>query len=275
MTHPERVYLASGSTKPWIKFSRRPDSEPVAISSIENIWVDNKINEIFVLDSSQKANDPRDDSFHPDAFFNNFSKSILHVRGYCVHTIKRFGVWPETTEPFNNRMGISDYWLHMASGTNIEACDHPLTITFNDLEKVPRDFRQPLVGNRSLENTGLVEMPSEWTGLLAKGILSTHACVSSEEETWVRIRKSIDVVARGRFVITQHSMGFTPRGNVDEGDIICIIYGCSVPVILKHCTGCFSHFNLVVECYIQGIMEGEYMQKCLEKGEKPEEIKIL
>lgn len=231
---------------------------------------------MFVLDSSWKADDPRDNSFHPDAFFNNFSKSVLRIRGYRVGTIKSFGYWPRNTKSFDNRMGIPDYWVHMASGTSTETCDHPFTCTFKDYENVPQEFWQALVGNRCLENDGLVEMPSEWTGVLKKGSISAYPRISPEEEqTWVRIRNSIRVVASGTFGIAENSMGFVPHRGVNEGDIICIIYGCSVPVILRECEGVSSHFHLVGECYIQGIMEGEYMQKCSEKGQEPEEIKII
>ncbi|KDN62945.1 hypothetical protein CSUB01_08489 [Colletotrichum sublineola] len=63
-----------------------------------------------------------------------------------------------------------------------------------------------------------------------------------------------------RFAITERSLGFVPDGTA-PGDRIAIIAGCSVPIVLrnnKNGMGGNVRF-LVGECYIQGLMEGEYM----------------
>ncbi|KAK7898062.1 hypothetical protein LTR67_004694 [Exophiala xenobiotica] len=45
------------------------------------------------------------------------------------------------------------------------------------------------------------------------------------------------------------------------GDIVCILYGCSVPVVLRPQS---SYYTLVGECFVYGFMDGEIMT--LEKG---------
>ncbi|KAH8805402.1 heterokaryon incompatibility protein-domain-containing protein [Xylogone sp. PMI_703] len=47
--------------------------------------------------------------------------------------------------------------------------------------------------------------------------------------------------------------GLAPSG-AREGDIICILFGCSVPVVLRS-QG--HHFEVIGECYVHGMMDGE------------------
>jgi hypothetical protein len=41
-----------------------------------------------------------------------------------------------------------------------------------------------------------------------------------------------------------------------KGDFVCVLFGCSVPVILRKSNHGRS-FTLVGECFIEGCMEGE------------------
>ena len=56
---------------------------------------------------------------------------------------------------------------------------------------------------------------------------------------------------------THDNLGLAPQ-SVKEQDLICIIYGCSVPVVLrpvKENDKC--HHVLIGECYIHGMMDGK------------------
>lgn len=58
-----------------------------------------------------------------------------------------------------------------------------------------------------------------------------------------------------RLLITQGgSMGLAPRGT-QRGDLIAILLGAPVPHILRQRSD--GRYNLVVECYVHGIMGGE------------------
>jgi hypothetical protein len=51
--------------------------------------------------------------------------------------------------------------------------------------------------------------------------------------------------------------GIAPKG-AQEGDLICILFGCSVPVILRERrTESRAFFEFVGDSYIHGMMEGE------------------
>ena len=64
------------------------------------------------------------------------------------------------------------------------------------------------------------------------------------------------------------TVGLAPW-NSAEGDIICVLFGCRFPVILRRQDE--SHFILVGEAYIDGYMTGEAMKK-LEDGTYRAEI---
>jgi hypothetical protein len=57
----------------------------------------------------------------------------------------------------------------------------------------------------------------------------------------------------------------------ERGDVICILFGCSVPVVLRYAGKCWK---LVGECYLDGIMRGEAL-KLFEGGECREEEFII
>jgi hypothetical protein len=49
----------------------------------------------------------------------------------------------------------------------------------------------------------------------------------------------------------------------DPGDVVCIIYGCDTPVVLRKAEG---HFLFIGDCYADGMMRGEAMDR-LGKGD--------
>jgi hypothetical protein len=64
-----------------------------------------------------------------------------------------------------------------------------------------------------------------------------------------------------RFFITKdkQSMGLAPAHS-QKGDLVCILFGCSVPVILRP-QGRFpnDYYQLIGECFVYGMMDGESM----------------
>ena len=61
--------------------------------------------------------------------------------------------------------------------------------------------------------------------------------------------------------------GLGPKG-AREGDLICVLFGCSVPVILRAQrdpdTSEITHHEIIGECYIYGWMDGEAIKKIKE-----------
>ena len=66
-------------------------------------------------------------------------------------------------------------------------------------------------------------------------------------------------------------LGRVPRGS-EVGDKICILFGGSVPFVLRD-TG-DGHFIFIGECYIHGIMDGEAIP-AHDKKDRTQDFKIV
>lgn len=79
-----------------------------------------------------------------------------------------------------------------------------------------------------------------------------------------------------RFATTESSLGFVPT-KTEVGDRIAILIGCSVPVIIQEfiTTGGESHWILKGECYIEGLIDGEFVNNAEDRGLHPQAITLL
>ncbi|KAL3422517.1 hypothetical protein PVAG01_06673 [Phlyctema vagabunda] len=70
------------------------------------------------------------------------------------------------------------------------------------------------------------------------------------------------------------TFGLTPTSS-EEGDIICVLFGCSVPVVLrKEGDGDAVHFTIIGECYVYGMMNGEAVTGSAFNEERSESFKL-
>jgi hypothetical protein len=72
--------------------------------------------------------------------------------------------------------------------------------------------------------------------------------ISRFHDTVFKMGKRLLVSERGLFGMTP------PRAR--SGDAICILFGCSVPVVLREYEG-RNTYRLIGECYVDGFMNGE------------------
>jgi hypothetical protein len=90
------------------------------------------------------------------------------------------------------------------------------------------------------------------------------------------IKRAVSHATGGKGLSTtelkQPGMGLGPT-TAEKGDLICVMLGCLVPVALRACkhglddTGEeIPYYHFVEECYVDGIMDGETMEK-LDVGE--------
>jgi hypothetical protein len=45
-----------------------------------------------------------------------------------------------------------------------------------------------------------------------------------------------------------------------KGDLVCILYGCSIPVLLRSEAGC-DGFSFVGECFLDSCMDGSVLEQ--------------
>jgi hypothetical protein len=103
--------------------------------------------------------------------------------------------------------------------------------------------------------------------------ISTNTLVHYGYETGSVVEKFArrvqEVIWMRRLIITERSLlGLAPE-LTERQDVICILYGCSVPVILRRCddeeTG-DDYYKFIGECYVHGLMDGEAFE--IQKAEK-------
>jgi hypothetical protein len=89
------------------------------------------------------------------------------------------------------------------------------------------------------------------------GVLDHHPRYVAEFLHRVR---SIIWMRRMIWTEQEHLLGLAPD-EAQEGDLICIIFGCSVPVVLRKVVGDEMtgerHYRLLGDCYVHGMMDGE------------------
>ena len=94
------------------------------------------------------------------------------------------------------------------------------------------------------------------------GHISTNTLVHNGKSTVVAkfLRRVQEVIWMRRLVTTEHDfLGLAPEMS-KKRDLICILYGCSVPVALRRMVDPKTdeeYFIFIGECYVHGIMDGE------------------
>ncbi|KAH9211833.1 heterokaryon incompatibility protein-domain-containing protein [Leptodontidium sp. 2 PMI_412] len=154
----------------------------------------------------------------------------------------------------------------------------------DDLKKVPDRLWRTLVADRGPNDTNA---PSWYhracleclAQVTQNGDLSTGALIenTSTASTMVTFLKRVQqVVWNRKFLLSKGTkeddeeklFGLAPT-NAQEGDLICILFGCSVPVILREMRSeddCYYYF--IGESYIHEMMDGE----ALTLGKSPPEF---
>ena len=191
----------------------------------------------------------------------NDKSKVLCVHGIQVDTIAKLG--PRASE------GIILYeWLALAGCVT-------QGLQFN----VPEEFWRTLVADRGPNGT----MAPSWYArafryclqhLTATGDINTNRLISSEEDESSLVVSFLNrvqgVIWNRKFLVSEKNgwFGLGPMATI-ETDIICVLYGCSVPVILRpmHTEDWEPYFLLVGECYVHGIMDGEIIEAANRYGE--------
>jgi hypothetical protein len=117
-------------------------------------------------------------------------------------------------------------------------------------------FRAWFAANRSFHVRGfdLETLAAKW---LESGSAIRQDLPSTDERGsfYSRFHDTLVKMSR-RFVVTHEGiLGMAPR-QARQSDLICILYGLSVPVVLRKC-GDGETYTFVGECYADGFMNGE------------------
>lgn len=199
------------------------------------------------------------------------TSNYLSLDGVQVATIRKLGPKKE--------LGV----IHIDGETGIILAKQEdfgmLGAVNNDLDSLPDQFFRAVTGNRveaqagqPVENVDYTPShfpPADWVEIVRSTFAQVPQfsgkarTVSLKEQRMALTSAKIVLSAKRRLAVTDTSMGFVPSLS-ELDDKIFILAGCSVPVVLRRLpsadTGDSSfECELVGECYLDGVMDGEYL----------------
>jgi hypothetical protein len=176
---------------------------------------------------------------------------LLVVRGRRLDTISKLG--PRASE------GIILYeWLELGGCTTID--------------DVPENFWRTLVADRGPNGSNAPSWYRRAFLYCLQHLTPTRDINTNRliDETEAESSLVVDFLQRVQSVIWNRKflvskaygwMGLAPTA-AQVGDVICILYGCSVPVVLRTSarTDWGRQFEFIGECYVHGMMDGEAVE---------------
>ncbi|PVH82006.1 hypothetical protein DL98DRAFT_489244 [Cadophora sp. DSE1049] len=181
----------------------------------------------------------------------NDKKKLFFVHGFRLDSVARLG--PRAAE------GIILYeWLQLGG-----------CIISDEADFVPEPFWRTLVADRGPNGSNV---PSWYRRAFlhclaestANGDINTKALIKACEADSTLVvdflQRVQSVIWNRKFLVSRNNkwIGLAPMA-AQENDIICILHGCSVPVVLREVKG-ETFWELVGECYVHGMMDGEAME---------------
>ena len=180
-------------------------------------------------------------------FGEGLKVSSMYVEGFVIDSIKK-------KKPYAADGIILNEWLSAGGWTDMSALP-------------PDEFWRTLVADRG---PGGVNPPTFYPRAckaalnqsVRGGHISTSTLVHNGKSTIVAkfLRRVQEVIWMRRLIITEHDLlGLAPEMS-KKRDLICILYGCSVPVALRRIVDPVTdeeYFTFIGECYVHGIMDGE------------------
>jgi len=102
--------------------------------------------------------------------------------------------------------------------------------------------------------------------------------VTSLPATLAAMQKAVIVALGRRLIVTSNGFFGLAPATVNQGDIICMLFGCSVLVILRpdkvDRRVSNGRLRLVGECYVHGRMEGATLERLEQFPDWPEDFTI-
>ncbi|KAF3004553.1 hypothetical protein E8E14_002955 [Neopestalotiopsis sp. 37M] len=187
----------------------------------------------------------------------------LSVKGLHIGTINQVGPRAAYGVIFRDAFDIAiagfekEHWISSQESTH-------------GVPRVPEEFWRTLVGDRGPNGSN----PPSWyaracldclDNLTEDGDLQPDVLIASDSTS----RLTKDFLERVKNVIWQRRLGRVHLKNdseyalglfpaeTREDDLVCIFFGCSVPVVLRASTQDPGHYTMVGECFVYGMMEGE------------------
>lgn len=193
------------------------------------------------------------------------SKPVLSARGMVVGTVQEIG-----GQSLNGT--IPSDWLRLCGWTDLQGHAAPEAFWQTIVaDQGPAGGRAPGWYRRACE-TAVRESVTEHidTDLLCSLSPSTHVkeyLQKVQDLIWSRALVGIKLNWNVGSSPAQ-TVCLCPRDTARD-DLICVLYGCNVPVILRHQR---DEFKMIGECFVHGIMDGEAISQMRSDGDRIFEI---
>ncbi|KAH7075939.1 heterokaryon incompatibility protein-domain-containing protein [Paraphoma chrysanthemicola] len=247
------IYSASLCVEPKVKFS--PDLRKMAC---RGIFLD-RIDGLAGLPMIPWADSPREaDELTQSSSSSSVSKDPSRQLEYelaieILINVMRCLVLNREDHYFNHAISDSDCLKQFASLLSKAAnCDPSLHSTFTTWYAANRKLfiRGWKLEDLTKEFLKAVDLKNDVQDLRFDGRV---------HNTLVKMKR--------RFIMTNDShLGMAPSEAM-KGDFVCILYGCSVPVVLRWCAE-KQAFSLIGECYLNGFMNGKALTRHLDSRKR-------
>ncbi|CAD6591406.1 MAG: hypothetical protein ASARMPRED_005377 [Alectoria sarmentosa] len=187
----------------------------------------------------------------------------MYVEGFVIDFIQR-------KKPYAADGIILNEWLSAGGWIDMSALP-------------PDEFWRTLVADRGPNGVNPPTFyprafKAAWNQSVKGGHISTSTLVHNGKSTIVAkfLRRVQEVIWMRRLIITEHEfLGLAPEMS-KKRDLICILYGCSVPVVLRRMVDPVTdeeYFTFIGECYVHGVMDGEAFNLARSRSENGQIIK--
>jgi len=149
-------------------------------------------------------------------------------------------------------------------------------------QRAPDNFWRTLVADRGPNGMNVPSfyrrMCSKWSENIAsradiniEGFIMHPSTGSHEKEFLKRVQA---VIWNKRLTTTSQygQLGLVPE-QCDPGDLVCILYGCSVPCVLRKLPYSEVEYRFIGECFVYGMMDGEALKT--EQAAKDQSFELL
>lgn len=204
---------------------------------------------------------------------------ILTARGVCISSVKAVGQISGMADKADYYHSITAFhaWYKFLTpklGHGTEQSEDFSRLLLCDIID-PEDLVGRTLSNFLLSVLGVIVKygHQRWPDIAVDPRLTRFAESVAESESmvrsWVEIISQI-IFKRRLFITTQGDLGPAEESTMD-GDIVCILFGCSIPVVLREVHG---HYIYISDACVVGYMYGKGVDE-LEKGKfQPQTFEI-
>lgn len=249
--HCTAIYSASLGLEPRVFFSR--DLKEITCQGFILDSIDGLAGLPFI--DSTKFPRQRDNLVHStsDRFDSPIQQPLISERSSSImESIMRCLTLNRGDHYFNHTIPTDEYSQQFRSLLQMALASDP---------GLPFLFQAWFKSNQSFCICGwnFEALTSKW--LENGGVIQQHLHTGARGSFHSRFDDVVVKMSR-RLVVTHEGLIGMAPSRAKKGDIICILYGCSVPVVLrKYADGDSEKYTFIGECYVDGFMNGEALTK--------------